>query len=384
MTKKNLLIFITAAAFLVSGCAGKSRLKVGETAEGEVVEAEGLSAVTDDLIGVKRAALSDAYKNAVEKVVGILVSAKTLVDKAVTIQHTILGKTDGYVKKHDILKEGVEADGLYHTHIRALVSYKQIEQDLRDLDVFNAPLVGNQRVAILLDETVEGFAGQQTSCSDALAQGLIERGYKVVDRSELAAIRVAEVTQELLSNGGSKALKPIVQKLNADVVITGKVTVQQLQAQGLGGLLSYRGTISAKALKAHSGEILAAVVTEGSGLDATKDAASQKALAAIGQKAAAVLAPKVASELARRNTVIITVDGVANLDQILTLKNVLAKAPGVSDVIMRSYNAGRAEVEARVNNVTASDLSGAVLKSPAFKSALLVSQTQETVELKLP
>jgi len=52
------LAAVVPAAFLMSGCAGsRSRLKVGETSEGEVVEAEGLAAVTDDLLGVKRAAL---------------------------------------------------------------------------------------------------------------------------------------------------------------------------------------------------------------------------------------------------------------------------------------------------------------------------------------
>src|SRR5258706_8115750 len=129
-----LMLLLPSMAFV--GCAGsKSRLKVGETSEGEVVEAEGLSAVTDDLIGTKRAALADAYKNAVEKVVGVFISARTMVDKAVTIQQNILGKTDGYVKKHEIIREGKEADGIYHTHIRALVSYQQVKHDLEELNV---------------------------------------------------------------------------------------------------------------------------------------------------------------------------------------------------------------------------------------------------------
>src|SRR5207247_5709604 len=158
--------------------------------------------------GVKRDELQDAFKNAVEKVVGVLVSARTMVDKAVTIQQNILGKTNGYVKKHEILKEGREGDGLYHTHIRALVSYKQIQDDLKDMDLLAAPAVGNPRVAILLDETVEGSDSQITATSDGIAQGLLERGYKVVDRSELAAIRVAEATKDLLGGDANKALKP--------------------------------------------------------------------------------------------------------------------------------------------------------------------------------
>src|SRR5947207_166786 len=67
------------SAFLV-GCAGnKSRLKLGKTSEGEVVEAEGLAPYNSkDLIATKKASLTDAQRNAVEKAVGVFVSARTL------------------------------------------------------------------------------------------------------------------------------------------------------------------------------------------------------------------------------------------------------------------------------------------------------------------
>ena len=88
----SLFIFYSTAALFLNGCASaqKQRLKLGETVDGEVVEAEGLSAVTNDLIATKRASLADAYKNAIEKVVGIFISARTMVDKAITIQQNIL------------------------------------------------------------------------------------------------------------------------------------------------------------------------------------------------------------------------------------------------------------------------------------------------------
>lgn len=382
--KKWMVLALAALLPVVSACASsKSRLKMGEAVDGEVVEAEGLAAVTNDLIGVKRAALSDAYKNAVEKVVGIFISARTQVDKAVTIEHKILGKTDGYVKKHDVLKEGVEADGLYHTHIRALVSYQQIQQDLKDLEVIDAPLLGNPRVAILLDETVEGTEGQTTACSDALAQALIDKGYKVVDRSELASIRVAEATQQLLSGNPDKALKPILQKLGAEVVITGKATAQQLNMQNLGGLFSYRGNISAKALKSQTSEILAVVTMQASGLDATKETASQKALAQTGAGAGGEFGAKVAKELARRTSLFVTVDGIKDLNQLGDIKDAVSKTSGVSDLTLRSYSEGRAEIDVKTGT-TPPDIAAALTRSAKLKGIALVHQTSETLEFKLP
>lgn len=373
---------LSLSAFFI-GCAGsKPRLKLGETAEGEVVEAEGLSAVTSDLIAVKRAALSDAFKNAIEKVVGLFISARTRVDKAITIEQSILGKTDGYIKKHDIIKEGKEADGLYHTHIRALVSYQQVQNDLKELDILQSPTVGNPRVAILLEETIGETETQSTSCSDALAQGLLERGYKVVDRSELAAIRVAEATKDLLAGNMDKALKPIVQKLNAEVVITGKATAGLLTDQGLGGLISYRATITAKALKAQTADILATVSAQASGLDAVKEAAAQKALVQLGKNAANELAGKVASELARKSSVVVTVRKVANINRLSEVKDVLSKTPGVGDLYMRSFYEGTAEIEVKINSATSNELATALTNNTSL-GAQVISQTQDSLEVEV-
>ncbi len=383
---KRFLTFLLVGAVhasLFTGCAGpKSHLKLGETADGEVVEAEGLAAVTDDLLGVKRAAQSDAYKNAIEKVVGVFISARTMVDKAITIQQNILGKTDGYIKKHEIIKEGKEADGLYHMHIRALVSYKQIQNDLKELDVLQLPTVGNPRVAILLDETIEGSEVQVTACSDGLSQGLLERGYKVVDRSELAAIRVAEATKDLLSGDQAKALKPIVQKLNAEVVVTGKAAASLLTAQGLGGLISYRATMTAKAIKAQTGEILATVTIQGSGLDATKEAAAQKAMAALGKNAANDLSGRIASELAKKSSVLVTVRGLPSLSRLSEVKEAILKTAGVGDLFMRSYAEGIAEMDVKINSATSLDLANTLTKNAALHAQIL-SQTQDSLEVQV-
>ncbi len=378
-----IIFFAVIPSLLISGCAGgKQRLKLGETAEGEVVEAEGLAAVTDDLIGTRRAALSDAYKNAIEKVVGVFISARTMVDKAVTIQQNILGKTDGYIKKHEVIREGKEAEGLYHTHIRALVSYQQVKRDLEEFNIMDLNAVGNPRVAILLDEAIEGDAGQSTACSDALAQGLIEKGYKVVDRSEMAAIRVAEATKELTSGDAAKALKPITQKLNAEVVVTGKASVSQLTGQNLGGLLSYRGNFSGKAMKSQTGEILAAVTVQGSGLDATKEAASAKAMMVLGKNAGQEFSVKIAAELAKRSTVMVTVKNIPNIGCLSEIKTILSKTAGVSDVFMRNYQEGAAELEVKVSGAKSSDLAQALTGSASLK-AKITAQTQDTLDAEI-
>src|SRR6266478_3685841 len=109
MTKRLLPLLALAAAGGLAACAHE-RLKVGETSEGEVVEAVGETMIdqSSDALMIKKRALAEAQKKAVEMVVGVHVSAKTLVSKAIEIQSNILARTDGYVKKYDVLKEWQE------------------------------------------------------------------------------------------------------------------------------------------------------------------------------------------------------------------------------------------------------------------------------------
>src|SRR5581483_6764569 len=110
-----------------------------------------------------------------------------------------------------------------------------------------------------------------------------------------------------------------------------------LTDQGLGGLVSFRANLTAKALKAQSGEILATVATQASGLDATNAIAAQKALAQVGKSAGDEFASKVASELERRSNVIVTVRGLKDMNRLGEVKDVLARTPGVGDIYMRSF-----------------------------------------------
>jgi len=77
-------ILVPLSLILLASCSGsRSRLKVGVTDEGEVVEAEGLAPNDPaDVVSTKRASLVDAQKNAVEKAVGVYVSGRTLVEKS--------------------------------------------------------------------------------------------------------------------------------------------------------------------------------------------------------------------------------------------------------------------------------------------------------------
>jgi hypothetical protein len=160
---------------LASCTASRTQLKVGKTDAGEVVEAEGMVPYNaGDMIATKRASLVDAQKNAVEKAVGVFVSGKTFVEKAVAIENNILAQTDGYIKKYDVMKEWKDGD-FYHTKIRALVALKDLEKDLKEMSLLQAPELSRPRVLVKLTEKIQKETVEEKPAAAAKKKASSER-----------------------------------------------------------------------------------------------------------------------------------------------------------------------------------------------------------------
>src|SRR5688572_6578782 len=90
---KFLLLAVLPASLLLSACSSGTRpgIKKSAMAGDEVVDVEGMAPYNaSDVPGSRAAALAQAQRNALEMVVGVYVTAKTRVDKAVAIENNIL------------------------------------------------------------------------------------------------------------------------------------------------------------------------------------------------------------------------------------------------------------------------------------------------------
>src|SRR3990167_878755 len=101
---KKYLSLLLPLALLAAGCSGsRSRLQKAAGPSDEIVEAEGMAPYNAaDVPGSRAAALAAAQRNAVELVVGVYVTGKTRVEKAVAIENRILAHVQGYVKRYQI------------------------------------------------------------------------------------------------------------------------------------------------------------------------------------------------------------------------------------------------------------------------------------------
>ena len=379
---KRLLIALLPALALVSGCAHE-RLQVGETAEGEVVEAVGETMNdSSDVLGTKKRALVEAQKKAVEMVVGLRVTGKTLVEKAIEIQSSILARSDGYIKKYDVEKEWVEPP-LYKMKIKALVSYQQVSNDLDQMGLLKAPQVGNPRVAVLLTETASGTGDDTvpTDATNAVTQALLDKGYRVVDRADLMAAQAQKVADEV-EKGETANVGSLGKKLDAEVLVFGNAKAAMLTADGLGGLISYRATLTGQAYKAQTNEIMMTVSKVASGLDATKPTAAMKALSSVGKTAGEDLAGRLADELMKRSFVSITVNGLPDLNHLSDIEKVVSGVPGVGDYYLRSFSSGQAHLDVQLQSAAARDIASAIEKANNL-SAKVQNVTQDTIDVTI-
>lgn len=356
-----------AALALAVACAGP-RLRVGPAPGGEVIEAEGLVPYrAEDLPGTKAGALAAAQRSAVERVVGVYVSGQTRVAQAVAIDSRILARSAGYVKKYDILKEWKD-EGFYKTRIRALVSYERVESDLKEFGLLEVQAIGNPRVAVLLDESVDGSPADTAHAGDGLTAALVAAGYTVLERSAKAGAVMAGILRAVEA-GDAKAVGDLGSQLGVDVLIVGDAGADKLDPHPrFAGFSSYRARASAKALRAGTGQVLAAAAKQASGLEAQDRAASAKALGAAGELLGEALKLAVAEALRSRAEIVVRADKVGGMDELSRLQEALRGLAGVEAVRLRRYGGGSAELSVSAGAGSGQELAGRLqgVRSPAL------------------
>ena len=105
--------------------------------------------VGSNLDGARSKALASAFREAVEKGIGVWVQSQTEVKDAELVRDQILTSAQGYVTDHEILKEKVEGQMLVLT-VRANVAVDRIGADLKTLVARLSTSLGHPSIAFVL------------------------------------------------------------------------------------------------------------------------------------------------------------------------------------------------------------------------------------------
>jgi hypothetical protein len=337
-------------------------------AQSQTVTAEGVAGMSGGDRGIARDnALRDAQRKAVEQAVGTMIAAETMVENFQVLRDSIYSKSQGYIQKYAIVREGPQND-LYSVTISAEVATGNLKNDLSALGLLIAR-VGKPRTLFMIAEQnigqeiyvfwwswfVKGgaaFAGQTVDMAvseTVLKEEFLNKGFNVVDISSATgkfevsnAYRIADLT-----NDGAREFG---RKLNAEIVIKGKALAKEGPRTAGSSVGSYLADITVSAIRVDNGQVLASTRDSAPARHVSQHVGGNQALQNAARKVADKLIEQITAkwtgEVSGGQLVQLTIRGLAGMKDLVKVKEFLqSQVRGVQSVIQRSFEGGVAVLE---------------------------------------
>jgi len=331
--------------------------------ETQTQEATGQAAVlNNDKAAAREKAIEDALRQAVQMAVGTQVTSTTEVENFQTKMDEILTRASGFVRKYEIVKEGMDGDVVQVT-IRAQIGMAALDKDLQAVGLLMSRK-NKPRTMLLIAEQNIGMSGpyapwqggsRQVGMDLRIAENVMldelqKKQFKVVD-PEIASTKAASVgaiTTEITAQQ-ARELKKLT---SAEVIILGRVIA--LSRGTLGDLgpewRSCTATISARAVNTDNGDVLASAETTQQAAQLDDVTCGKEAIKKASKAFTADITGKIlarwSSDVSGGNAVHVTVKGVDSAKQASQFRSALTQhIRGVKGVSQRSFSDGTAELD---------------------------------------
>ena len=324
------------------------------------ITVEGIGAIVKgDHAIAKDNAVNDALRKAVEQAVGTLVQAQTLVDKYQLISDEIYTKSQGYIKKYSVISERPDLNqGILKVTIQADVSIGDIKNDLNAIGLLlerkNKP-----RMMVIIDEKIgsaeSGYSPNLSESETVIIQKFTEKGFNFVDQTTVKKNIKRNMALQAIA-GDDSAAAAIGLEYGAEAVIIGNA-VAKLAGKGIAGteMKSIHASVTARAVKADTGEILATASEKGATAHLDETVGGALAIKKASEKIASNLIDQIitkwSGEVGGQTTVQLVITGIdfVSLNKFKTI--IQSQVRGVLKLNQRSFTAGVAviDIETRTN-----------------------------------
>jgi hypothetical protein len=212
--------------------------------------------------------------------------------------------------------------------------------------------LGNPVVGFQIEEYIDGELSKTSFAADELKNRFVDKGFVVADSG------------------------------TADIRVTGRADASFNTDQGLGGMVSYRATVTAKAVKAGSDDVIATARETLGGVDVAKAAAAGTAISRAAGKVGSDLPQTVITYLKDRSTLQLQLSNVASINQLNdTVRSVRALIE-VRDCKVRDYTGSSAKVDIDLKKGTASDVAKRL--ETLSKPLKVTKQSAYSIEAEMP
>ncbi len=196
----------------------------------------------------------------------------------------------------EMAKMRAELDALKAQTTRPAEAPKPI--DTAKAPTYHSPS-GKPRVMVIVTERHVGAGVTDPSGETEIIRVFLQKGFKVVDQALVRKVRGGSQVRQALE-GDVKVAQLLGREHDADILIIGEAFSESaLQGVMMGGLVSVRGRLQAKAIRMDTGEILAAEEAVAPALDVSEQVAGKKAIAKAATKWTDMALPAILSPWAK-------------------------------------------------------------------------------------
>ena len=182
---KNIFLLLCAScALLQSKCA------YGQDAPTETVTVEGVGKT-------EASAKKAAFREAIQKVVGVLIDANTQVKNEEIIKDEVLEYSGGFISKSEILSSKKDEEGLVRVKVKCVVEKTQVKKKLEDIKVLVVKVDG------------AGFAEKEMSKEELRKDSAKFISKALEDRKKIYTISVPDSLDSLKKNESGYIFIPV-------------------------------------------------------------------------------------------------------------------------------------------------------------------------------
>ncbi len=318
---------------LFVGCShGIRKSQLNANYQVERVEATGLSPIIDNNVDLARkSAITDALKNALHLVVGVYLSADSLVSKSVLIDDEIKTNTQGYIERYEILKEYQEK-GIYHVKIRADVRKEDIALKAKSFEN-EVERIGSPVISVRIEDNSQAdFKGAENAL-------------------------IAEFKKDLFRLSYSTS--------TADVNVEGGVSTSFITSQGLGGFISYRCYIEGK-ISTSDGEPVGGFADSSSAIGLSDADARNNASVACSRKIYPVIKNAIMNFYLSKRTIKVEIEKVSSINDVSEIIKFFKNIPVVRNVYVKSYDNQRCVIDVVMHRGKTEEIYSVMNKSLLF------------------
>lgn len=327
---KKLLVLCLAALLLTGGMAAAQSVTVGGFGTTEA-EAE-----------------NDALRNAVEKAVGTLVDAKTLVDKNVVLQDEIYTASRGFITNYRVIDKRQNGE-IWLVTIDAVVDDQpdsKLMNDLTRLGIIDKKL-RNPKIVVYIPEYMDNREIPESAVETGIVKTLVQAGFTNATAGAPAAMSTGWNSKAAQYGMTDEDIRRAARFFSADILIMGEATGeglgdvgQWLPKGGTTGLHSGEARMDAKLYIASTGQIIAADGKTTTAADVSDAGAVRKAMDALGKEMGTYfLEALLENGSGTRQSMELTVKGSETA--VSRVEQALSGISGVKNVQLRNFSAGQ-------------------------------------------